>query len=254
VIEFADISEYQPAFDARKYRDAGNQVIVARVHNGYRPDRMMPGRIAQIRSVNFTAAGWYIYLVKIRDPVVQVTEAIGVIGKLKANEFAIVDHEEGAGSQVARCQQACRTFDRWAGFPCTLYAGQAFYSDHLGGVARWRRPRWIAKYLDSHRPDMAAYPAGATFWQYSDRGRFTGLPGNVDANIYPGTARRFLADVRAGAPPPAGSVRRDEVAVGVRPDGRREVFVRDADGIVWHRLQGRSGWTGGWQQLGKPGG
>ena len=99
-----------------------------------------------------------------------------VLGHLKANEFPILDHEAGAGNQRSRCQQALDAMDRWAGFTSTLYSSESFLRDNLGGAAQWKRPRWIASYLNSYKAEMAHYPAGATFWQYSDRERFPGLP------------------------------------------------------------------------------
>ena len=260
MILFSDISEFQESFDARAYRGAGNEVIICRVHNGYRADKMMPARRDAVRQVNFVAVGFYIYLVENRDPAVQVQEAIAVIGRLRANEFAVVDCEEGSGDQTRRCEQACAVFDAWAGFPCTLYSGASFLKNQLSGVAHWKRPRWIAGYLDSHTADMAHYPAGATFWQYSDRARYTGLPGTVDSSVYPDTARMFLADVRRGGPAPAptpAAPAEDNLAVAVMPDGRQETFVLDDDGEVFHRWQDPAkpgGWTGSWQSLGKPGG
>jgi GH25 family lysozyme M1 (1,4-beta-N-acetylmuramidase) len=258
MILFADISEFQESFDARAYRGAGNEVIICRVHNGYRPDNMMPGRLAAVRAVNFVAVGYYIYLAANRDAATQVREAISVIGTLRPNEFPIVDLEEGGGDQTARAEQACGAFDRWCGFPSTLYSGAAFFKNQLSGVAHWKRPRWIAGYLNSYRADMAGWPAGASFWQYSDRAHFTGLPGAVDASVYPDSAKLFLADVRAGArPAPKPAAPEEEnMAVGIMHDGREEVFIHDDAGVVWHRWQDAKpgGWTETWHSLGKPGG
>jgi hypothetical protein len=254
-IRFADVSEFQIRFDPANYLKANNQVIICRVHNGYRADRAMPPRMRDIRAQPFTAVGWYLYLAKDRPASQQVVEAIGVIGRLRPNEFPIVDHEEGAGNQTGRCQQALDTFDAWAGFPATLYSGAAFMDANLGGRARWRRPRWIASYPPSYQPIASQEPRLATWWQYSDRASFTGIGGGVDASIYHGTAPQFLRTVRGGSapepPPPGGDPA--GVFVASRPDGSFEAFAEGAGG-VWHRWQqGGPGtpWSD-WQTLNGP--
>lgn len=266
-ITFADISEHQEAFDPVAYRRAGNEVIIVRVHNGYRPDKFMPGRVAAVRAVPFLAIGYYLYLAASRDAAGQAREACDTVGRVRDNEFLICDHEEGTGSQVARCEAALGVMDRHQGFPATLYASTSFFDEHLGGRARWRRPRWMASYLYSYSADMSQYPAGATFWQYSDRGHFAGLPGPVDASIFPGAAREFLPAVRSGAPLaptplPKGATMADLVAV-LKANKAIELFVMDKDGTVWHTWQTGegSGWAGAqagkrnaaWYSLGAPG-
>lgn len=253
MIKFADISEFQQTFDPRLYLAGKHEVIIARVHNGYRLDRMMPGRAVEIRRVPFTAVGWYLYLAADRDPARQANEFCAAVGKLAANEFPIVDHEEGGGNQVSRCEAALNLVDRWAGFPTTLYSGASFLDNQLGGTARWKRPLWIAAYPTSYTANMALYPHDATFWQYSDRERFVGLPNPVDASCYPNSTQRFFADVRGGAAPPGPTGIVEQLAVQSQPDGDPELFALNADGTVWHRWLSQGGWQP-WHSLGKPGG
>ena len=256
-ILFADISEHQGSFDARAYRNSGNEVIICRVHNGNRVDHKMPGRMQAIRQVPFVAVGWYLYLVADRDAATQAREACNVIGRLAANEFVVNDHEEGSGNQVARCEAALAVMDAFGGFPATLYAGASFLYEHLGGPKRWRRPLWIASYPGSYSPNPQAYPAEATFWQYSDRAHFTGLTGSNDGNYYPHGAAEFAAAVLGGRKPSAAAPAPEDVqamALGTLPDGRQEVFVMLKSGEVVHRYNAKEGGWVGWQSLGKPGG
>lgn len=256
MIYFADISEYQSTFDAGAYRRAGNEVIICRTHNGARPDHMMPGRMAQVRDVPFVAVGYYLYLLQSRDPAEQARAFANGIGQLRPNEFPILDHEEGAGVQTSRAEAALRVLDGWAGFPATLYASSSFFDDKLSGRERWHRPKWFAAYPSSYSANMSLYPRTATFWQYSDRGHFTGLPGAVDANCCPQTAQQLLAAVRSGktadtapAPTPARIV--DRVEVRHQPDGDPELFALDDDECVWHRWRKDGKWQS-WASLGKP--
>jgi len=247
-ITFADISEFQANFDANPYLAAGHRVIICRVHNGYRPDKMMPGRLHYLRQQKFTAVGLYQYVVKDRDPGLQAHEFCSLIGRLLPNEFPVGDFEEGSGPQTVRAQRWFDVVDKWAGFQSSLYTGSSFMRDQLSGTAHWgRRPVWIASYPVTYSPAQVFEPPGCTWWQYSDREHFPGLAGGVDASVYRGTADSFLSRVRAGAhagagvaaPPPAV---RDMAVV------RDQVFVQLTSGEIKHHVVGTT-----WQSLGKPG-
>ena len=96
----ADISEFQPSFDAGAYLKAGNQVIIARTYNGSRPDHAMPARRAAIRAQPFTR-GRLVLLPGIQvDPAAQARGFIATVGTLARNEFPILDLEEGSGDQT----------------------------------------------------------------------------------------------------------------------------------------------------------
>ena len=202
-------------------------MIICRVHNGYRMDHALPARVRYLRSKPFVAIGWYAYMVADRSATDQAREFVSMIGALRPNEFPICDHEEGEGTnQVSRTEAWFKVVDQWAGFQASLYSGRVFIRDQLGGVAHWgRRPLWIADYVD-YTSNPAHEPAGATWWQYTDRARFPGMPGPVDGSIYHGTAHQFLARVRPGTSPmptpPEGTM---ALAVATMKDGRFEVFV-----------------------------
>ena len=256
------VRSFKQDVDAGLYIKGGHQVIICRVHNGYRVDKALPGRVRYLRSKPFVAIGWYQYMVPDRDPAQQAREFISTIGKLGPNEFPICDHEEGAGNQTPRTEAWFKVVDPWAGFQASLYAGRSFLQHQLGGVAHWgRRPLWIADYVD-YTSNPANEPAGATWWQYTDRERFPGIAGGCDGSIYHGTAQQFLARVRPGTSPiptpPEGTV---ALAVATMKDGRFEVFVEKSDGSVWHAWQAKEGgWAGAkpgqnaaWYSLGTPG-
>ena len=253
-IQFADISEHQANIDADAYLRE-TRVIVCRTHNGYRTDHQMPGRMAYLRGKPFTALGWYIYLAEDRDPAQQAREFVKTIGSLRENEFAVVDHEEGSGDQIARCEQALKVVDDWSSIKTTLYGGAAFVHAHLGGVDRWKRPLWLASYPNSYSPNTSLYPRGAEFWQYSDRARFGGLPSGVDGNYYARSADEFLAMVRGAVPTQPSrqpAIQQQTIVVDQQADGDQEVFTLDDQGVVWHRWI-RDGQWQAWQSLGQPG-
>ena len=198
-IHIADISEFQANIDAPTYLKE-NQCLISRVHNGNRPDNMMPGRRDYLRGQTFTGLGWYQYLVASRDPADQAHDFINTVGGLRSNEWPILDLEEGSGDQTARAAEWFGVVDKWAGFPAMLYSGDSFMTDQLGGSAHWTgRPVWIAAYAPAE-PSQAH-----TLWQYSESASFAGIAGGgCDASVHHDTASEFIKAVRGGrAPTPA---------------------------------------------------
>ena len=253
---FCDCSEFQANVDADAYIAAGHRVIIARSHNGFRADHMMPARRDYLRGKPFTAVGYYQYLTKDRDAATQAHEFIATIGTLHANEFPILDLEEGSGSQIARANAWFAVVDAWAGFDASLYTGKSMLDNQLGGAGHWgKRPLWIASYPSSYTPDPSLQPAGADWWQYSDRGHFPGLAGGVDASVFRGTPEQFAATVRPGAPKPAPAPSAGQTrATVLKANGAIETFELLPSGEVLHKWQtaAGNGWVQHWQSLGIP--
>ena len=250
-IRLADISEFQENIDAPAYLAGGNKCLIVRAHNGHRPDNKWPARRDYLRQHPFVAIGWYQYLVPSRDAAQQARDFIAAVGPLRPNEFPILDLEEGSGSQTSRADAWFRIVDPWCRFPATIYSGESFFRDHLGGAVRWRgRPRWVAAYRSTEPVDTHE------LWQHTDKARFPGLAGGVDGNVFHGSDAKFLATMRpgsAGPPAPTVPAGAQSIAGVVKPGGGREVFVELDSGQVWHTWDTPGGAWGAWQSLGTPG-
>lgn len=257
-ITFSDISQWQPTFDAEAYLKAGHKVIIIRAYSkDDGPDAEMPERRDYVRRHDFTAVGYYQRLNADRDPAGQARDFVKTVGELRANEFPILDLEDGSGNQTPRAEAWFKQVDPWAGFEASLYSGAYFMRDNLGGTARWgNRPLWVADYTNSGDPRPAEEPSGCDWWQFSCTHHFPGLTGEVDANLFHGTAAAFLARVRPGvSSEPAGAYSGLEGGpVVLNPDGRMEVFASAPGGKVSHRWQTQPGgaWNPKWATLGQP--
>lgn len=258
-IHMADVSEFQSNVDAPKYIAAGPKCIICRTYNGYRPDNMMPDRRDYFRGQPFTGVGWYCYLEAEISAESQAHGFIDTVGKLGANEWPILDVEEGSGSQTSRAEAWFKIVDAWAGFPAMLYASDSFISGQLSGYGHWSgRPVWVASYHSSYSDSPAHEPSGKhVLWQFTDREPMAGVSGACDCNVAHMSAADFVKSVRAGkapAPTPKPTAEDDEdLATVVKPDGRLVNFVHREDGTVMQSYQDQSGnWTD-WNNLGKPG-
>lgn len=93
------------------------------------------------------------------------------------------DLEESSLGGVAASNM--RTFAKLiesAGYWCGVYSGEYYYSKNLSYITAYTR--WIARY-NSNNGKATTKPstANVAIWQYSSRGKVTGVSGNVDVNI-----------------------------------------------------------------------
>ena len=69
-----------------------------------------------------------------------------------------------------------------AGYWCGLYSGEYFYNTNLRGINRFTK--WIARYNSNNgKPGAKPNVQDVVIWQYSSKGRVSGINGNVDVNI-----------------------------------------------------------------------
>lgn len=261
-IRMSDVSEFQESVNAPAYL-GGYSCLIVRAHNGYRPDNMWPGRRDYLRRFPFVALGFYQYVVPDRDAAQQARDFCACVGPLRGNEFVICDLEEGSGDQTPRAEAWLQIVDAHYGMPSTLYAGESFFRDQLGGAARWRaRPRWMAAYRVVEPTDPHE------LWQNTSRAYFPGLPGLVDGNVFHGSPQDFARTMRGGKTPPSPIPPHfqegDMITAVVKQSGAIEVFIEKASsGEVFHAWQNapNSAWWGAepgkqnakWQSLGTPG-
>lgn len=69
-----------------------------------------------------------------------------------------------------------------AGYHCGLYTGEYYYNRNLPNVTRFTK--WIARY-NSNNGKQGTKPnvSNVVIWQYSSKGRVSGINGNVDVNV-----------------------------------------------------------------------
>lgn len=69
-----------------------------------------------------------------------------------------------------------------AGYWCGLYSGEYYYNANLKGVDRYTK--WIAKYgSNDGKQHSKPNVSNVAIWQYTSRGKVSGISGNVDMNI-----------------------------------------------------------------------
>lgn len=90
--------------------------------------------------------------------------------------------ESGLASVAAANMVAFGDKIEAAGYHCGVYSGEYYYNRNLSNVTRFTK--WIARYNSNNgkqgtRPNVS----NVVIWQYSSKGRVSGISGNVDVNI-----------------------------------------------------------------------
>ena len=187
-LTIADYSEFQGVV-----RPNGQQVVIIRAHNGWRPDIDFVANRAAAHAAGCAAVGLYQYLLAGLDVGAQANELCDLVGTLAPNEWLICDLEEGQGDEQSRWQAwediVAGRFDRRPGW---LYSGEAFAAAHN------LHPDWEAAY-GSVEP-----PQPHKLWQDTDV--YPWPWGRADASVFDGNLAEFLvaAGITTTPPVPAG--------------------------------------------------
>jgi len=87
-----------------------------------------------------------------------------------------------------------------------LYTGSAFWRNTLKNSTEFSdHPLWVAHYTSGPNPLVPAAWTKWTFWQFSQQGKVAGIAGNVDLDVFNGSATD-LEKFCGIAPPPLRAV------------------------------------------------
>lgn len=70
-----------------------------------------------------------------------------------------------------------------------IYSGEYFANEYLKGFADY--PLWVAEYNNNPSPQLPLDWKAWTFWQYTQSGKISGIPGAADMNHFNGSAQDF---------------------------------------------------------------
>ena len=239
-ITFADISQWQPTFDAPAYLKAGHKVIIIRAYSRTTaPTPRCPNAATTSASTTSPPSATTSGSTPTATPPGRRATSSKPSGRCATTNSRCSTSRTDPATRSRAPSHGFARLTPGAAFRRRFYSGEYFMRDSLGGTAGWgSRPLWIANYTNSGKPE-GEYPPGADWWQFSCTHHFPGLTGEVDANYFRGTAAELLARARPGAKPKP----KDEPLppaeggpVVLNKDGRMEVFACGG-GAVSHRWQ-----------------
>ncbi|MFC3683732.1 glycoside hydrolase family 25 protein [Hydrogenophaga luteola] len=107
----------------------------------------------------------------------------------------VVDIEQLSKGDTQALAPALKEFlgllEQQVGVKPILYSGEHFANEYLSVFADY--PLWLAEYNSSASPQLPKGWTRWTFWQHSQNGRVSGVPGPVDLNRFNGNTSQLQA-------------------------------------------------------------
>lgn len=201
-----DVSNHNGTIDWKKVKASGVDYAIIRVgFRGYGTDTAKGEGVALLDK-NFEkniqgaiAAGvqvgvyFYSQAITIQEAIEEASIAVNYAGKYKLTYPIYFDTEYATSDRIGRADKLsksartditiafCETV-RNAGFKAGVYASKSFFDDELVFSRISSYNIWVAHYTK----DVTNFKHPYKMWQYTDKGRVDGIPGNngnVDLNI-----------------------------------------------------------------------
>ncbi len=182
--DLLDISHYQRLSEAFwATRPLG--VVHKATQGTYLLDKTFGERWARLRWLDWRRGAYHFY-----DPdekgLEQARVFLRVVG-FQRGEIPVLDFEWGPKrlnpAQVAReVRDWLKAVEDATGTLPVIYTGKYIWDEVIGETDwAWRYPLWIAWYGEG-APQLPAGWSRWTFWQYTSKGRWPGIAGQVDRN------------------------------------------------------------------------
>jgi len=205
-----DVSHFQFDVDWKRVKDSGYSFAFVKATEGLgNVDSKFAKNWPAIYKAGIKIRGAYHYGHIESDPAVQAAHFVATVrsaGKIARGDFLILDAEDvcSASRRISPAKTAAwvNTFldevVRLSGLPrrrVLLYTGDWWWSPRAGGsnaAAVSGHPLWLSAYVSEARLNAGKlwepWPTWR-FWQYTSSGKVDGVNGNVDKNVFNGTAR-----------------------------------------------------------------
>jgi lysozyme len=144
-----------------------------------------------------------------------------------------------AATITARVHQWINRVKAALGVDPIIYTGFYFWRDNVGNPSGFaNNPLWVAAYV-SHCPDIPSNWSKWAFWQYYDKGKVAGIPGDVDVDHFNGSLDDLIAFAGGTTqmPPPDSCA-----SATMNTDLPNGSCVQAASDELWYRCDSGS-WT-----------
>jgi lysozyme len=207
-----DVSSYDPNVDWPTAHASGIEFAFVRASDGTQyPDPLFAQHWAAAKSAG-VIRGAYQFFRPAEDPIAQADLLIQSMGTLDKDDLPPVLDLETAGGLtqaqvVAAAQQWLDHVAAATGRTPIIYAGLYSWHDLTGSHDMTTSPLWVAQYTSAACPNIPDPWTRWSFWQYSDTGSVSGIPGSMlDVDVFNGTRDDLIAYAEGTAPAACGSL------------------------------------------------
>ena len=227
-----DVSAYQGKPDWLQVRKSGVEFAILRILNSKGKDTSFEHNFSGCEKAGIRRGVYrFSYALTIAQAQKEAREVVGVLAGRKLELGVWLDlewsNQRALGSaKVKEIANAWMQVIRDAGYECNIYCNTDWYKNICSGLDA---TYWIARYpkddngtmKDSSKPNV-----GEIGWQYSSKGKVTGITGNVDMDIWYGSV------VTDHAPEPEERTLWDTEAVRSLQEALNADGIWDKDGNV----------------------
>ena len=187
-----DVSSYQGVIDWKKVKKSGVEFSILKViRKDLNPDKQFENNYKGCVDNGVVVQGVYnySYATTVIKAISDAKKVLDILGDRKVMVWLDVEDkcQEGLGKNLIDIINAYGNVITNAGLQFGVYTGQYFYNRYIkpyGGVSC---PLWIARYGKNNGKMQECYKPNIQNmigWQYSSRGKVSGIVGNVDMNVW----------------------------------------------------------------------
>jgi lysozyme len=197
-----DVSHYQGNVNWAAVKSAGVAFAVAKATEGTGTvDQYFSSNWEKIKAAGIIRGAYHFFHAS-QDASRQAQNFLNVVTIGQGDLPAVLDIEISdnmSGSAIITgIQTWLDTVEKATGRTPIIYTNPSFWNSYMNGAVS-RYPLWVANYTTASSPRMPTGWNSWLFWQYSQTGRLSGVPGNVDMDRFNGGADDLAAFVNAGA-------------------------------------------------------
>ncbi|MBR4965078.1 MAG: glycoside hydrolase family 25 protein, partial [Lachnospiraceae bacterium] len=188
-----DVSKYQTKIDWKAVTNSGISCVIIRCgYRGYSTGVLVQDPMFKTHIEGAQAAGlkvgvyFFSQAVNEKEAVEEASMAIALAKKYNITYPIFIDTEQVSGgradkidnaTRTAVCKAFCETV-KSAGYTPGVYACKSWYESKLSVSALGAYKIWLAQYATA-----PTYSGKYDMWQYTEKGKVSGVTGNVDMNI-----------------------------------------------------------------------
>lgn len=196
-----DVSSYQGTIDWRKVKTAGIEGAILKViRKDLDPDKQFENNWKGCQSSGMPVVGVYNYSYATTEAkaIVDAQKVVSILAGRKVKVWLDVEDasQKKLGLKLINIIKAYRKVIENAGLEFGVYTGLSFYNSYIKPYHSLLDCKfWIARYpsvlsmsvakdpAESKKPSISHLLEG---WQYSDKGKVSGITGGADLNIWYG--------------------------------------------------------------------
>jgi lysozyme len=203
-----DVSVFQSKADWTTVGNAGNGFVFVKATQGI----SLPNTAFALEWPAAGTAGFlrsaYHYFVPTDDPIQQANFFLNTIGTLAATDLPpMFDWEITNGMAVsaviAGAQKWLDYVEQQTGRIPIIYTSASFFNQLGNPTGFDRYPLYVSDYVLSYPADCPKVPqpwTSWTFWQYSQTGNVTGIPGHTDLDVFNGVFNDLATFITGDVP------------------------------------------------------